>query len=145
MLQVAFPNGRSKVPPNSYLLWLATDRNYIPMRHEWREPHWSERLPTGIKSVDAWQELAPGVWHPQHVTLVSHEKSAEVDLATGHIVRQWHKEYTITRASLEAEPLAEPNVPKGTKVQVQNEEGKIPGRISPGGRWAAACLRGEVS
>lgn len=45
-------------------LWLAQDRNYIPIRRLYFHYKDSKTLPNSESIVDTWQEVRPGVWYP---------------------------------------------------------------------------------
>lgn len=45
-------------------LWLARDRNLIPIRREDFIYHVSKELPISVSLVETWQEVSPGVWFP---------------------------------------------------------------------------------
>lgn len=45
-------------------LWLAQDRNYIPIRRLYFHYKDSKILPNREFIVDTWQEVRPGVWYP---------------------------------------------------------------------------------
>ncbi|WP_298869027.1 hypothetical protein [uncultured Gimesia sp.] len=45
-------------------LWLARDRNFIPIRTLYYHYKDSKTLPNRESIVDAWREVRPGVWYP---------------------------------------------------------------------------------
>lgn len=63
-LQVSYDFGSdTKI---GYFLWLAKDRNYLPVREESYDLTREPRLPQAICQVDDLRELSPGVWFPHH-------------------------------------------------------------------------------
>jgi hypothetical protein len=46
------------------VLWLAEDRNYIPIRREAYDYLFSGEVPVSEGEVSEWRELKPGVWFP---------------------------------------------------------------------------------
>ena len=45
-------------------LWLARDRNLLPVRHEWHELRVSKTVPTGVFRVSELREIRPALWFP---------------------------------------------------------------------------------
>ncbi len=80
-------------------LWLAEDRNFIPVRHIACEHRISATEPTGEGVVLEWQELQPGIWFPMRV------ESDCIDQPTailkGKRVPGWRREYVVESISLE--------------------------------------------
>jgi len=66
---------------NYFHLWLARDRNLIPIRHEWHEPSKNATLPTGVSFAEDLREIRPGVWFPHRVTNLAFQKSSQDGLA----------------------------------------------------------------
>lgn len=51
------------------ILWLAVDRNYIPVRNEvYRGSSFGKVHATTVSTVDEWKEAAPGIWVPFSAT-----------------------------------------------------------------------------
>lgn len=119
---------------SSINLWLARDRNLIPIRHEWHEPRWHASLPTGVSFVDDFREIRPGIWCPYRVTNLAFQKHSRDGLAVSQIVLQWRHDVTVERVTLapkiDDRLFSELSVPAGTKVQVQDEQGKFIGEYS---------------
>ncbi|WP_417387013.1 hypothetical protein [Gimesia sp.] len=46
-------------------LWLAHDRNLIPLRKVSYTYRWSKTIPVAESIVDEWQEVSPGAWFPK--------------------------------------------------------------------------------
>jgi hypothetical protein len=51
------------------ILWLAVDRNYLPVRNEvYRDDSFGKFHATTISTIDEWKEIAPGIWAPLSAT-----------------------------------------------------------------------------
>ena len=60
-----------------WLLWLAPERNYIPVRGVGYALGYSKSIPLEIVNVTGWKELAPDVWFPLQVkNVVNYEVAA---------------------------------------------------------------------
>ncbi|WP_417380719.1 hypothetical protein [Gimesia sp.] len=46
-------------------LWLAQDRNMIPVRKQYFIYHVSKKLPISESLIETWQEVSPGIWFPK--------------------------------------------------------------------------------
>jgi thiol-disulfide isomerase/thioredoxin len=127
---------REGQPPHGFFaLWLATDRNYIPIKLEHYGGNFGMRpIPSGISRCDDFREIAPGVWYPFRSTLMSFDNWQ--DMARGRITLNWRRIYTVESATLS--PGADPGVfhdvvlPEGTKVQVLDEAGEYVGEFEQG-------------
>ncbi len=113
---------------SSFVLFLATDRNHIPIRIESYGGDFGGRpMPTGISHCDDFREIAPGVWYPFHFAELAFDN--EVAAAQGWIVLDWRRETDITSAILA--PRVDEAVfrkviaPAGVTVQVLDEDGRL--------------------
>ena len=126
------PEGRI-VPSNYFFVWLARDRNLIAVRHEWREPGWCEKLPTGINFVDDLKEIRPGIWFPYHTVQLVFQKFGREGLCENRPLLQWRRDIRVQ--SLTPDPtvdgklFAENEVPAGTVVSVEDEQGDSIGQF----------------
>ena len=116
-----------------WFVWLARDRNLLPLREEWREPNWSEILPTGISFVEDLREIRPGQWIPFRATDLAFQKDSLNGLNVGHILLQWRKEVVVDRATFDPRVgdglFSSVEVPAGTLVRVQDEHGDSAGEF----------------
>lgn len=55
---------KGKPPANKSIIWIAIDRNYIPMRAEHYVLGLSEKYPIVVEECTDWKEIKPGVWLP---------------------------------------------------------------------------------
>jgi hypothetical protein len=81
-----------------YVLWLAEERNYIPVRSEGYTFRWSKDLPVAESDVTEWRELRKGVWFPIRGE-VSRYDSFTIQ-REGKMVLSWQQQYTVKSVSL---------------------------------------------
>ena len=116
---------------NVFFLWLARDRNLIPIRHEWQEPRRHATLPSGISYVEELRELRPGVWRPNRVVNLSFQSFSREGLILGNLILQWRYDVTVESASLDPQfddrIFSDLMVDAGTKVHLRGEHGKFLG------------------
>lgn len=87
-----------KPSPTGYrLIWLAVDRNYIPIRCDSYRTMWSEKVPRASGHVTELREIAPGVWFPWHMVYTLHVPEK---VRQGQIVVHETTEYTTDKAEL---------------------------------------------
>ena len=125
---------KCRLQTSSITLWLARDRNLIPIRHEWHEPRWNAMLPTGVSFVEDFREIQPGIWCPYRITNLAFQKHSRDGLVVNQIVLQWRHDVTVERVTLapnvDDRLFSELTIPADTKVQVQDEQGKYIGDYS---------------
>ena len=113
-------------PHDAWELWLAEERNLIPVRRLAFTFRYSETIPVGEAFVDKWEELQSGVWFPMHATIVSYNKP--LLKREGRQEAQWRKEFTVDSVSLAPDyDLAffeDLEFPQGTAVY-EVEDGEI--------------------
>jgi hypothetical protein len=121
-LRLGSLTGNQKEPKSRFLfLWLAKERNYLPVRLEGCELSRSDRLPTNICYVDDLREVAPGIWFPYHVVHLWHEAGNRDGLGSGQILVDSRQDRAIESISLDPDAPDEifaPLVPAGTMVSV---------------------------
>jgi thiol-disulfide isomerase/thioredoxin len=130
-LRVCLPHGEQAEPALFFFLWLAKDRNYLPVRTEWYERRWSARLPTGITTVHEWREITGGLWLPVHVVKLVNQMGRE-GLCEGRFLINWRLDRHVENFSLRPEvtdDLFELSVPGATAVNVEDERGEWIGQI----------------
>ena len=112
------------------LLWLARDRNLLPVRKEWHELRHSETLPTGVFRVTELREIRPGLWFPFKATDVAYRKE---ELRNDPALLQWQRDVQIEKVALappaDGKLFGIVNVPKGTLVYVADRGGKTIGKF----------------
>jgi thiol-disulfide isomerase/thioredoxin len=118
--------GQRDQPSNHVVLFLAIDRNYIPIKLEHYSGNEGYRdIPTGVSRCDDLREIVPGTWYPFRVTELSLGNWPSV--AQGWIVLNWRREYQIDSAQMSPKVddalFHEVAVPQGTKVQVLDDNG----------------------
>jgi hypothetical protein len=117
--------GANDRPFETSVLFLAVDRNDIPIRLEYYGGNFGDRpMPAGIKNCDDLREIAPGVWYPFRVTELAFDD--RISMAQGRILLQWRRDTTIESVTLapkvDVAVFREVIVPEGTKVQVIDED-----------------------
>jgi len=108
-------NGRGR---NSVrLLWLAKDRNYIPIREEHYALTLDEHLPIAVRTVTVLREISPDVWFPFKASCVVFERTRDADLSTGRLVVMYGTDYRTEKVTLD------PNVPpeQFSKIELPEE------------------------
>ena len=118
---------------NYFFVWLARDRNLIAVRHEWREPGWCEKMPTGITFVDDLREIRPGIWFPYRTVHLGFQKFGREGLCENRPLLQWRRDIEVKSLKLnpvdEDKLFAEIEVPAGTSVSVRDEHGDYIGQF----------------
>lgn len=123
ILEIIDPKG---TPRTRRELWLARDRNLIPVRSLGYTYRDSKEMPIAEAIVDEWQEVRPGVWFPRQ----AHYKRFDSFTVRrkGQQKLSWQVKYNIN--SVHLDPQFPPDVfttlkfPSGTKVTVV-KDGKI--------------------
>ncbi len=118
-------------------IWLARDRNLLPVRSSWEPPsRQSDKLPTGICTVTTLQELEPGIWIPMRWRDTAYNGSRKVGLVENRMIENWRKDFQVE--SIRLNPEVDPQlfetvtVPQGTKIHIRDENGNHLGeRIQP--------------
>lgn len=118
--------------PKPYIvayLWLAEERNYLPVRYEFYESKRSEALPTSIGEVLEFKEISPGVWCPTRLKMLVCNRLARSGLCENRLIVSYRHDYKVTRVKLD--PVVDPKlfeqitVPAGTNVTVYDENGEL--------------------
>ena len=113
-------------------MWLAPDRNWIPVRlHEYK-PRWSNSKPICEASVMTFRQVAPGVWCPSEARVKFFDHT--LLQKTGEQLVTWERSYFMEQFSLNPNyPLSffqEFEIPTGAVVFNVNSAGEITaGRI----------------
>ena len=108
-----------------YKLWLAVDRNYIPVRFEYQMSRGSP--PANDAVVDGFAELQSGVWFPERVTKTVYDPVAAREGLQGEVVRKTIFELvsaTVTPEYADDE-FALPEFEAGTIVSVYEDGEKV--------------------
>jgi hypothetical protein len=114
-------------PHSAWVLWLATDRNYLPLRCDAYTYHVSKTVPVGEAVSRDLREIAPGVWFPYETVYTAYNS-----ITLGEQKRQelgWRERFTVESVSLNPHyPVAffrDLDIPKGTRVYHVDADGKI--------------------
>lgn len=126
------PNNDGKVT-NTYRMWLARDRNLIPIRSGFVPPsRRSDKLPTGICAVTKLEELEPGIWMPISWKYTAYNGSEKMGLSEDRMIENWRRDFQVDSARLN--PEVDPKlfetviVPQGTKYSISDDNGNHLGR-----------------
>ena len=116
-------------PANDFtlVLYLATDRNDIPIKLEqYRKNNGNRLMPEYIARCDDFREIAPGLWFPFRVTEMGFRTG--VHMGQGWIRLSLRRDYTIdsvTRApTIDESIFRGVAAPAGADIRVQNEAGQ---------------------
>jgi len=77
------------------LIWLARDRNYLPIRMELYQANWSKSLPIGVMTAEDLREIAPGIWFPYVVKEFWNQTWNETPIAAGVVVVERRTDYVV--------------------------------------------------
>ena len=115
-------------------LWLARDRNLIPIRHESHNANLHLTLPTSVSFAEDLREIRPGVWFPFRASNLSFQNPSGDELGFGCIAVKWKNETTVERVALEPvtndELFSEVVIEKGVFVYAYGENGHGLGHYS---------------
>ncbi|HWB11958.1 MAG TPA: TlpA disulfide reductase family protein [Pirellulales bacterium] len=117
-----------------FFLWLARDRNYLPVRAQHVELIWSDRIPTSDARVDDLREIAPGLWFPYHVVELAHDSWGGDGMGSGQVLINWRRERQVEKLDLELDApdeLFAPEAAAGTWVYVSDDASHRIGRFRP--------------
>jgi len=109
------------------LIWLATERNLIPVRCESYQA--TDSLPYEISEIDNFSEVAPKVWYPSHFFRYVFRRRVSPSMQDGFLFLEQFWDYKVRSVELKA-PTS-PNdygqivVPEGTLVQYYDKTGRL--------------------
>ena len=131
-IRADIPVGENDRPHSSFVLFLATDRNDIPIKMEHYGGNFGYRpMPTGIGRCDDFREVAPGVWYPFRLTELAFDNW--IPMAQGRILLNWRRDTTIESVTptprVDQAVFHDLIVPAGTKVQVLDEDRNYAGQF----------------
>jgi thiol-disulfide isomerase/thioredoxin len=107
-------------------MYLATDRNEIPIKREFyfRGPP-AQLIPDKVVRSDDFREIAPALWYPYRVTEL--RLKAGVHLGQQYILLSWRRDTSIDSVTLSPKVdeslFRDVVVPAGAQVQVRDEAG----------------------
>ena len=109
----------SGIRHNGWELWLARDRNLIPVRNISYTYRWSEEIPVAESTVDEWQEIRHGVWIP--VRFHTDRYNSFIIKREGKQQLKWRKQEHVKSIKLDPQDLPQDvftklDFPQGTKV-----------------------------
>jgi hypothetical protein len=125
--------------PQRYLsvrryLWLAPERNYLPIKVDWYAPKFSADKLFMYGKVTAWEEIATGVWLPKRWEVDGHNE--KILQEEGRLVHCMFERHWIETAKLDpAYPKSffqDVQFPKDAIVYEVDAQGKIVKTHKPG-------------
>ncbi len=107
---------------NGWELWLARDRNLLPVRNLSYTYRWSKEMPVAESTVDEWREVHPGVWFP--IKFHTDRYSSIVMKREGKQQLSWRRQEHVTSVELDPRKLPEATFtelefPQGIQVFVE--------------------------
>jgi hypothetical protein len=119
-------DGDQRVGHDRWELWLAEDRNYIPVRMRGYTFRWSKDVPMSDGVAEDLREIKPGIWFPFSVRVTAYNQYALKSLETREL--QWRERYTVQKVSLSPKYdrsfFGGPVIPEGTEVE-EIKDGKL--------------------
>jgi hypothetical protein len=98
-------------------LWLATERNYLPVKTEAFDTDWSKTLPGEVGHMSDFREIAPGIWLPFQRTTITY---TDYKLGKNKVVVNNIRETTLTKVDLnpryDISLFRDIPIPDGTRV-----------------------------
>ncbi len=127
--------------PDFMLLWLAVERNYLPVKMEFYMVNYSRAIPLAVSTVSDWRELSPGVWCPLGQSRI---KNDEQSAAKGRTIAVVRSDNQVTKAELDPHHdislFRDIRIPEGMPVTVLKEERPVEdyvqGHAPSAGRWS---------
>ncbi len=90
---------RGRRPGGLLVLYMATDRNDIPIKMEYFNPYIAGRyVPQQFVTAGDFREIAEGLWYPFRITALGFENGPR--MARGWFVLAWRRDTTIDSATL---------------------------------------------
>ncbi len=115
-----------------WFLWLAIDRNYLPVKTEGFGARYSKTLPLEVGRATDFREAAPGVWLPFHNSIVVYD---EMKVAQNKVAVANTRETTLTKVDLnpryDISLFRDIPIPDGTLVY-EVKDGKIFNKYTQG-------------
>jgi peroxiredoxin len=120
-------------------LWLARDRNLIPVRIEQHSKQANRSLPVAFAQVTEMREVQKGVWLPFKIRQLGSDLNYWTRNRVGRVLFDWRRDLSIDSVSLSPtspqDTEAKLSVPQGTELTVT-----IPGKDSLRVRQAATGI-----
>ena len=109
---------------NGWELWLALDRNLLPVRNFSYTYRWSKEIPIAESIVDQWREVHPGIWFP--IKIHTDRYNSFIVKREGKQTLSWRRQEHVTSVELDPQNLAEPtftqlDFPKGISIYIEKD------------------------
>lgn len=80
-------------------IWIAKDRNYIPVKEVAYTYRYSRTIPVGQTTAREFKEIGPGIWFPHHIETVCYNMDAIEK--SGAQTLQWRERHFVNKVSLD--------------------------------------------
>lgn len=121
-LRITYDAGAARPQFQGFYLWLANDRNYLPVRQQSYDLARHGKLPTSVAYVDELREVAPGLWFPYHAVHRAHVSAAVTEgVCEGRILINWVYDHRVQKLDFNPDSpnnLFQLPLPEGIKVGV---------------------------
>jgi len=124
--------GRTGKPIGRREIWLAKDRNLIPVHQLRYKYRWSKEVPVEESTIDEWKEVQPGVWFPMKAHRNHYNSLSKKP--TDKRALMWRRQYDVKNITLNPPQRAPDvftklNIPKETSVdESKNQKKKSPNK-----------------
>jgi peroxiredoxin len=106
----------------SEFIWLARDRNLIPVRLERRNARMNRSLPVAFARIEEMREIEKGIWFPIKGSEMGSDVNEWTRNRIGRVMFNWRRDLFVEEASLDprhpTDPEAKLIIPKGTEISV---------------------------
>ncbi len=94
---------RDRSPPwiADQFIWICPERNYLPVRMQWIDSRYSERLPCVIRLVEEFREHQPGLWFPMRWTTLYCNSFDGTGLSENRMIVRSRTEHHVTNVSID--------------------------------------------
>lgn len=121
-LVCSLPKLLPTTPKSHFVVWLARDRNLLPIRREWYDERVHPTLPLTVAYATDLQEVKPGCWFPIQSTILKLERVRPDALNVNRVVLNsridWHVKNVTLDPMMDEDFFSEIHIPGGTKVDV---------------------------
>jgi Zn-dependent protease with chaperone function len=113
-------------------IWLARDRNMLPLRREEHRPELNAQLPDHLDYAGDLREIRPGLWVPYRATAL-HFIGEDIGLCENRLVVSYRREVAVEKFN--ADPKCDDKLftqidcPKGASISVKDERDAYLGKF----------------
>ena len=114
-------------------LWLARDRNLLPVRREHRLSPWSDELPMSLSYVEDLREVRPGQWLPYRATELVHQTFHGAGIALNRLLVESRRDTQVDEVAFDSPAndslFTNIECPKGFPINVEDKQGTSIGQF----------------